>query len=65
MHLHPMVNIYDDCGLSLFDTINLAKCAGDRAALNAGSPDQRFKREYTSALMWADIASTYNITKHY
>lgn len=51
--------------LGLFDALNLANCAANRAVLNAGSRDERFRREYFSALLWADIASDFNIRKRY
>lgn len=46
--------------LSLFDCINLAKCAAERAKHSAGIDSQKFAAEYDSVRMWADFAADYS-----
>lgn len=51
----------EDRDLSLFDVINLAQCAKQRAELAAGKPDDRFSNEYWCAQMWASQAKSYRL----
>ncbi|MFZ9365822.1 MAG: hypothetical protein ACO253_08025 [Burkholderiaceae bacterium] len=54
-----------DGGLSLLDCVNLAQCASQRALLAAGQGDDRFTREYRSALAWSVAASSYDLTFYF
>lgn len=46
--------------LSLFDCINLANCAAERAKQFAGIDSQQFCAEYDSAKLWAVAAADYS-----
>ena len=61
MNLFPYRKLSDSGALGLSDALNLAKCAVQRCkTVPAGSGD-RFYEEYKSALLWSDVAASFNL----
>lgn len=45
--------------LSMFDCLNIAQCAANRAKQWAGVDSQQFGANYDTARLWADFAADY------
>jgi hypothetical protein len=61
MTLFPYRKIADPSCLGLADVLNLAKCAVQRCEGAVGRSGDRFYEEYMSALLWSDVAASFNL----
>ena len=61
MTLFPYQKIADPGCLGLSDALNLAKCAIQRCECSSAGAGDRFYEEYMSALLWSDVASSFNL----
>lgn len=63
MTLFPYRKISDPSSLGLSDALNLARCAVERCKTVATGPEDRFYQEYMSALLWSDVAASFNLLR--
>lgn len=61
MTLFPHRKICDSSSLGLSDALNLAKCAIQRCETASAGAGDRFYQEYMSALLWSDVAASFNL----
>lgn len=61
MTLFPHQKISDSGSLGLSDALNLANCAIQRCKTASVGSGDRYYEEYKSALLWSDVAASFNL----